>query len=196
MNQQSAAMDDQTKNGRPKEQDARLVLGSGVLAVLLNEVRDGVLVMIGLIPIVAADVVTEYRAGTYIYNDRSLVNRGLCTLDDCALSVVATVVVAAGSETQRMLPDAAGPETRARQERRAFVRGDTQDGDIGIQARNVGLDRDAEEGRDAGEGVACGRGSLEPGAFFGCHGAILPPAILGVLPGRRYATDCRAWLRC
>jgi D-serine deaminase-like pyridoxal phosphate-dependent protein len=40
----------------------------------------------------ALDVVTEYRAGTYIYNDRSLVNRGLCTLQDCALSVLATVV--------------------------------------------------------------------------------------------------------
>jgi Ca2+-transporting ATPase len=39
-----------------------LLLGSGVLAVLLNEVRDGVLVMIGLLPIVVADVVTEYRA--------------------------------------------------------------------------------------------------------------------------------------
>ena len=39
-----------------------LLLGSGALAVALNEVRDGLLVMIGLIPIVAADVITEYRA--------------------------------------------------------------------------------------------------------------------------------------
>lgn len=39
-----------------------LLLGSGVLAVVLNEVRNGLLVMIGLVPIVAADVVTEYRA--------------------------------------------------------------------------------------------------------------------------------------
>jgi D-serine deaminase-like pyridoxal phosphate-dependent protein len=37
-------------------------------------------------------LVTEYRAGTYIYNDRSLVERGACTLDDCALVVEATVV--------------------------------------------------------------------------------------------------------
>ncbi|MCP1200251.1 D-TA family PLP-dependent enzyme [Notoacmeibacter sp. MSK16QG-6] len=36
--------------------------------------------------------VTEYRAGTYIYNDRSLIKRGVCTLDDCAGRVVATVV--------------------------------------------------------------------------------------------------------
>jgi D-serine deaminase-like pyridoxal phosphate-dependent protein len=35
---------------------------------------------------------TEYRAGTYIYNDRSLVERGTCKLGDCALTVLATVV--------------------------------------------------------------------------------------------------------
>ena len=39
-----------------------LLLGSGVLAILLGEVRDGVLVVIGLVPILVADVVTEYRA--------------------------------------------------------------------------------------------------------------------------------------
>lgn len=37
-------------------------------------------------------VLTEYRAGTYIYNDRSLVARGACTLNDCALTVLTTVV--------------------------------------------------------------------------------------------------------
>lgn len=35
---------------------------------------------------------TEYRAGTYIYFDRSLVTRGTCGFDDCALRVLATVV--------------------------------------------------------------------------------------------------------
>lgn len=35
---------------------------------------------------------TEYRIGTYIYNDRSLVLRGTCDWADCALSVLATVV--------------------------------------------------------------------------------------------------------
>lgn len=35
---------------------------------------------------------TEYRAGTYVYNDRSLVERGVCQLADCALTVLATVV--------------------------------------------------------------------------------------------------------
>jgi Ca2+-transporting ATPase len=38
-----------------------LLLGAGVLAVILGEVRDGLLVIAGLVPIVAADVVTEYR---------------------------------------------------------------------------------------------------------------------------------------
>lgn len=35
---------------------------------------------------------TEYRAGTYIYFDRSLVERKACTHDDCALHVLTTVV--------------------------------------------------------------------------------------------------------
>lgn len=40
----------------------------------------------------AAPVVTEYRVGTYIYNDLSLVESGVCGWQDCALSVLATVV--------------------------------------------------------------------------------------------------------
>ncbi|MGF1650384.1 MAG: D-TA family PLP-dependent enzyme [Hyphomicrobiaceae bacterium] len=39
---------------------------------------------------------TEHRAGTYIFNDRMMVACGAATLDDCALSVVATVVSRAG----------------------------------------------------------------------------------------------------
>lgn len=39
-----------------------------------------------------APIVTEYRPGTYVYNDRSLVSRGVCGWDDCALTVLATVV--------------------------------------------------------------------------------------------------------
>jgi D-serine deaminase-like pyridoxal phosphate-dependent protein len=35
---------------------------------------------------------TEYRAGTYIYFDRSLVASGTCDYEDCALSVLTTVV--------------------------------------------------------------------------------------------------------
>ncbi|WP_306257701.1 D-TA family PLP-dependent enzyme [Pararhizobium sp. IMCC21322] len=37
-------------------------------------------------------VATEYRIGTYAYNDRSLVARGTCDISDCALTVLATVV--------------------------------------------------------------------------------------------------------
>ncbi|MDO9416460.1 D-TA family PLP-dependent enzyme [Pararhizobium sp.] len=37
-------------------------------------------------------VVTEHRPGTYIYNDRSLVSGGRCGWEDCALTVLATVV--------------------------------------------------------------------------------------------------------
>jgi D-serine deaminase-like pyridoxal phosphate-dependent protein len=36
--------------------------------------------------------VTEHRIGTYIYNDRSLMARGVCKEDDCALRVLAEVV--------------------------------------------------------------------------------------------------------
>jgi D-serine deaminase-like pyridoxal phosphate-dependent protein len=44
-----------------------------------------------------APVVTEYRSGTYVYNDRSLVNRGVCQWSDCALTVLATVVSVPGA---------------------------------------------------------------------------------------------------
>ena len=36
--------------------------------------------------------VTEVRIGTYVYNDRSLVERGTCGPEDCALHVLATIV--------------------------------------------------------------------------------------------------------
>lgn len=35
---------------------------------------------------------TEHRAGTYVYNDRSMVRAGECTADDLAMHVLATVV--------------------------------------------------------------------------------------------------------
>jgi len=38
-----------------------LLAAAGIGAILLQEVRDGVLILIGLLPIVGADVVTEYR---------------------------------------------------------------------------------------------------------------------------------------
>ena len=36
--------------------------------------------------------VTEFRPGTYVYNDRTTAAIGACALDDCALTVLATVV--------------------------------------------------------------------------------------------------------
>lgn len=39
-----------------------------------------------------AGCLTEYRVGTYVYNDLSLVKSGTCELSDCALTVRATVV--------------------------------------------------------------------------------------------------------
>ena len=37
-------------------------------------------------------MITEFRVGTYIYNDRSLVDRSTCTWEDCAARVISTVV--------------------------------------------------------------------------------------------------------
>ncbi len=42
--------------------------------------------------------VTEHRAGTYIFNDRMMMEHGAATLEDCALHVYATVVSRAGPE--------------------------------------------------------------------------------------------------
>ena len=47
---------------------------------------------------------TEYRAGTYIFFDRSLAERGTCEFEDCALAVLSTVVSRPTSE--RALIDA------------------------------------------------------------------------------------------
>ncbi len=38
-----------------------LLVAAGLGAILLNEIRDGLLILVGLLPIVGADVVTEYR---------------------------------------------------------------------------------------------------------------------------------------
>jgi D-serine deaminase-like pyridoxal phosphate-dependent protein len=35
---------------------------------------------------------TEHRAGTYVYNDRSMVRAGHCSVEDCAMFILATVV--------------------------------------------------------------------------------------------------------
>jgi len=43
---------------------------------------------------VGAGTFTEYRPGNYVYVDRTMVGLGAATLDDCALTVLATVVSA------------------------------------------------------------------------------------------------------
>lgn len=48
--------------------------------------------------------VGEYRPGSYIYNDRSLITAGACGPDDCALTVLATVV--SSPEDNRAIVDA------------------------------------------------------------------------------------------
>ena len=70
----------------------------------LSEARDLILKELGACPTISgggtpgllrADKMpslTEYRAGTYIYNDRSLIARGACEEKDCALTVLTTVV--------------------------------------------------------------------------------------------------------
>ncbi len=35
---------------------------------------------------------TEYRAGTYLYNDRSMIRAGHCKQSDCAMHILATIV--------------------------------------------------------------------------------------------------------
>ena len=48
--------------------------------------------------------ITEFRAGTYVYNDREMLQAGACAIEDCALTVLATVVSAL--EPGRIIIDA------------------------------------------------------------------------------------------
>ena len=63
--------------------------------------------------------ITEIRPGTYVYNDLNTLYQGLCSLDDCAVSVMTTVVstavpghviVDAGSKTLSSDLLSAGPK--------------------------------------------------------------------------------------
>ena len=59
------------------------------------------------------------------------------------LAVVAAVVEPVGTEPHRMFTNPPWPETRAREERRAFVRRDTQDGDVGVEVGKIAPHRRA-----------------------------------------------------
>ena len=81
--------------------------------------------------------VTECRPGNYVYNDASQVSLGTCSLEDCAMTVLATVVsvpdasravIDAGSKTLssdplRPRPGGHGIPHRPREPRLAAVRG-------------------------------------------------------------------------
>ncbi len=76
-----------------------LLLAAGVGAILLGEARDGWLVLVGLIPIVGADVVTEYRGERALEAlraasaPRARVRRGGAVVDVEAASIVPGDVV-------------------------------------------------------------------------------------------------------
>lgn len=69
---------------------------------------------------------TEFRPGNYVYFDRTMVGLGAATLDDCALSVLATVVSAPASD--RLVLDC-GSKTLAADGARGFA-GVTGHGDV------------------------------------------------------------------
>lgn len=85
---------------RPSEQQPALGQVSEQLAGILAQLRESGLncevVSGGSTPtalnshVIAG--VTEVRPGTYVFNDRNTVGVGACTLDDCALQVLVTVV--------------------------------------------------------------------------------------------------------
>ena len=79
--------------GRQDETDAWLgVAREAVLAVGINCARVTSGGTPGMWGYGGSPVVTEYRPGTYIYMDRYQVGKGAATADDCALTVLATVV--------------------------------------------------------------------------------------------------------
>jgi D-serine deaminase-like pyridoxal phosphate-dependent protein len=66
------------------------------------------------------DGVTEFRPGTYVYNDRTTAEIGACDWDDCALTVLATVVSTA-VPGQAVID--AGSKSLGREPRAAQTRG-------------------------------------------------------------------------
>jgi D-serine deaminase-like pyridoxal phosphate-dependent protein len=112
------------------------------------------------------DGLTEYRAGNYVYFDRTQVGLGAATLDDCALTVLATVVTKPAPG--RLILDS-GSKTLAADGARGFSplaghgtvfrdvslpRGDEPDADLIVE-------RLSEE--HATVRVASGHTTLEPG---------------------------------
>jgi D-serine deaminase-like pyridoxal phosphate-dependent protein len=72
--------------------------------------------------------VTEMRPGTYIFNDRTTADIGACTLDDCALTVLATVVSTA-------VPGQAVVDAGAKALGREPIRGTSSEGFASVAGR-------------------------------------------------------------
>lgn len=100
--------------------------------------------------------VTEMRPGTYIFNDRTTAAIGACAMDDCALTVLATVVSTA-VPGQAVID--AGSKSLGREPMRAGARG----------APNGGAPR-ADEGD--GFGVVYGRDDVVVRAMSEEHGLL------------------------
>jgi D-serine deaminase-like pyridoxal phosphate-dependent protein len=112
------------------------------------------------------DGLTEYRAGNYVYFDRTQVGLGAATLDDCALTVLATVVTKPAPG--RLILDS-GSKTLAADGARGF----SPLAGHGTVFRDVSLPRGAEPDADliverlseehATVRVLSGHTTLEPG---------------------------------
>lgn len=112
------------------------------------------------------DGLTEYRAGNYVYFDRTQVGLGAATLDDCALTVLATVVTKPAPD--RIILDC-GTKTLAADGARGF---EPLDGH-GAMFRDLTMPLGQQPDRDliierlseehATVRVASGRTTLEPG---------------------------------
>ena len=82
------------------DQDAKLRTLSGALAAALEQFKAaGIEVRVvsgGSTPTLwrthEIEGITEFRPGTYVYNDRTTAALAACDLDDCALTVLATVI--------------------------------------------------------------------------------------------------------
>lgn len=86
--------------------------------------------------------VTEMRPGTYIFNDRTTAAIGACTMDDCALTVLATVVSTA-VPGQAVID--AGTKSLGREPMRAGDRGAPNGGARADDGEGFGVVQDRED---------------------------------------------------
>ena len=82
-----------------------LLLAAGIGAVLLGEVRDGLFVLVGLIPIVGADVVTEIPAADVVPGDILLIRAGDVVPADLRLTVAERLLLDRSALTGESVPE-------------------------------------------------------------------------------------------